>query len=70
MIIFNFLGGAACLIMMFVESGSTASIILPLLGKAALTGGYGGIYVYTAELFPTTIRFDFRTILGRFVYHF
>ena len=56
MIIFNFLGGLACLVMMFVETGSTASIILPLLGKAALTGGYGGIYVYTAELFPTTIR--------------
>ena len=56
MIFFNFMGGFACMLMMFVESGSTASIILPLCGKFALTGGYGGIYVYTAELFPTTLR--------------
>ena len=56
MIFFNFMGGFACMMMMFVESGSTAAIILPLCGKFALTGGYGGIYVYTAELFPTTLR--------------
>ena len=56
MIFFNFLGGLACMSMMFVTAGSTASIILPLCGKFALTGGYGGIYVYTAELFPTTLR--------------
>ena len=30
--------------------------MLPLVGKFFLTGGYGGIYVYTAELFPTALR--------------
>ena len=61
MFIFNFLGGFACLMMMFVdkdkgEAHIQASIILPLAGKFALTGGYGGIYVYTAELIPTNLR--------------
>ena len=36
---------------------STSSIVFPLLGKFFLTGGYGGIYVYTAELFPTVMRY-------------
>jgi len=56
MIIFNFFGGFFCLLMMFAEPNSTSSIVFPLLGKFFLTGGYGGIYVYTAELFPTVIR--------------
>ena len=59
--------GTACMLMMFVEAGSMASIVLPLFGKAALTGGYGGIYVYTAELFPTTIRYSASSrIFGNF----
>ena len=49
-------GGLACVSMMFVESKSLASIVLPLVGKFFLTGGYGGIYVYTAEIFPTVLR--------------
>lgn len=56
MIIFNFFGGVFCLLMIFAEPNSTSSIVFPLLGKFFLTGGYGGIYVYTAELFPTVMR--------------
>ena len=60
MFIFNFLGGAACMSMVFVSDNSMASIVLPLIGKFALTGGFGGIYIYTAELFPTIIRSLYR----------
>ena len=70
---FNFFGGFFCMLMMFVDKDKNdahkmASIILPLAGKFALTGGYGGIYVYSAELFPTQIRSfpvkrDFRYII-------
>lgn len=61
MFIFNFFGGVFCMAMMFVDKDKNdahklASIILPLAGKFALTGGYGGIYVYSAELFPTVMR--------------
>ena len=58
MFIFNFFGGFFCMAMMFVdkEENQMLSIIFPLAGKFALTGGYGGIYVYSAELFPTNIR--------------
>ena len=42
---------------------STSSIVFPLLGKFFLTGGYGGIYVYTAELFPTVMRYIFNHII-------
>ena len=47
--------------MMFVDKSlgpghKMAALILPLAGKFALTGGYGGIYVYSAELFPTALR--------------
>lgn len=61
MFIFNFFGGFFCMAMMFVDKSlgpghKMAALILPLAGKFALTGGYGGIYVYSAELFPTALR--------------
>ena len=58
MFLFNLLGGIFCMAMMFIDKDEDQllSIVFPLAGKFALTGGYGGIYVYSAELFPTAIR--------------
>lgn len=42
---------------MFTPVENTALMsALPQLGKFFLTAVYGGIYVYTAEIFPTTIK--------------
>ncbi|CAG5109617.1 Oidioi.mRNA.OKI2018_I69.chr2.g4136.t1.cds [Oikopleura dioica] len=61
MFFFDILGGVSCLAMMFIHPEQDdfhrqMSIVLPLAGKFALTGAYGGIYVYSAELFPTALR--------------
>ena len=31
-------------------------LVLNMVGKFGITAGFGGIYLYTTELFPTTIR--------------
>ena len=42
---------------MFTPADNAALMsALPQLGKFFLTAVYGGIYVYTAEIFPTTIK--------------
>ena len=42
---------------MFTPSSNEALMsTLPQLGKFFLTAVYGGIYVYTAEMLPTSIK--------------
>lgn len=49
--------GVTLVMIMFTPSSATALLsALPQLGKFFLTAVYGGIYVYTAEIFPTTIK--------------
>lgn len=31
-------------------------VVLAMIGKLAITSSYGGIYVFTAEQFPTVVR--------------
>lgn len=38
------------------ESYKTVFSIFPQIGKFALSAAYGGIYIYSAEIFPTTIK--------------
>ena len=35
----------------------TLLIILSMLGKLAITSSYGTVYIYSAELFPTSVRY-------------
>ena len=49
--------GITLVMIMFTPAENTALMsTLPQLGKFFLTAVYGGIYVYTAEIFPTTIK--------------
>nr|XP_039256547.1 organic cation transporter protein-like isoform X2 [Styela clava] len=55
--VFNFLSSTALLCMMFVpQDMSWLILILFLTGKFGTTGAFGGVYLYTSELYPTPIR--------------
>ena len=38
------------------DSYKSVFAIFPQIGKFALAAAYGGIYIYSAEIFPTTIK--------------
>jgi len=49
--------GIALLALLIVpESYKTVFSIFPQIGKFALSAAYGGIYIYSTEIFPTTIK--------------
>ncbi|KAL5004057.1 hypothetical protein ScPMuIL_017513 [Solemya velum] len=56
------LGGACCFSILFIDLGgklkswSVAVIILAMLGKMGITGGWAAVQVFSAESFPTVIR--------------
>ncbi|XP_024870664.1 solute carrier family 22 member 21-like isoform X1 [Temnothorax curvispinosus] len=52
------LSGAFCLAIQFVPTGawSYGPLLLYMAGKLCITMAFGTVYVYTAELFPTTLR--------------
>ena len=38
-------------------TGMSAGLLMALLGKSAVTGSFAIIYLYSAELFPTEVRY-------------
>ena len=50
------IGGLSLLFLIFAEPGSSIANTLPQIGKFALSAAYGGIYIYSAEIFPTSIK--------------
>jgi len=49
------IGGASCLLCMVLPPGQ-ATVAAALVGKFAVAGAFGGIYVYSSELFPAAVR--------------
>ena len=50
------LGGAACLISPLLISSSGLNLVAFLVGKMGVTCAFGTVYLYTSELYPTTLR--------------
>ena len=49
--------GFSLLALLIIPASYTSvTSIFPQIGKFALTAAYGGIYIYSAEIFPTTIK--------------
>ena len=51
-----FVPGICCIVAAFITPGTAIFAILTLGAKAAVTGAFNVTYIYTAELFPTSIR--------------
>ena len=51
-----FVPGICCIVAAFLTPGTAIFAILTLGAKAAVTGAFNVTYIYTAELFPTSIR--------------
>ncbi|XP_034561799.1 LOW QUALITY PROTEIN: solute carrier family 22 member 13-like [Notolabrus celidotus] len=52
-----FAGGAACLVILAIpEDLPVVVTVIAVLGKFAATASFSVVYVYTAELYPTTLR--------------
>ncbi|XP_074549420.1 solute carrier family 22 member 13-like [Halichoeres trimaculatus] len=52
-----FFGGAACLVILAIPKGQPEAVtVIAVLGKFAATSSFSIVYVYTAELYPTTLR--------------
>ena len=51
-----FVPGICCIVAAFLTPGTAIFAILTLGAKAAVTGAFNVTYIYTAQLFPTSIR--------------
>ncbi|KAM6970924.1 solute carrier family 22 member 13b [Tautogolabrus adspersus] len=55
--VFLFFGGAACLGILAIPNDLPVVVtVVAVLGKFAATASFSVVYVYTAELYPTTLR--------------
>ena len=52
----QFVPGICCIVAAFLTPGTALFAILTLGAKAAVTGAFNVTYIYTAQLFPTSIR--------------
>ena len=52
----QFVPGICCIVAAFLTPGTAIFAILTLGAKAAVTGAFNVTYIYTAQLFPTSIR--------------
>merc|ERR1719215_2356928 len=63
------IGGGCCVLCAAVpEKLFSVSLLLTFIGKAAIAGGFGCVYLYAAELFPTDIRsrsISFQSLVAR-----
>ncbi|KPJ06783.1 Organic cation transporter protein [Papilio machaon] len=50
------IGGAACIIAAYLQSGSIISTAIVIAGKLFIAGSFAIVYNYSAELFPTVVR--------------
>lgn len=46
-----------CSLLLCIGSGEGLRVIMALIGKFAVAGSFAVIYLYTAELFPTQVRY-------------
>ena len=51
------LGGDMCSAVMYPDFGESVKLVLSLVGKCAVTGSFSVIYLFSAELFPTEVRY-------------
>lgn len=62
-------GGLCCLLSAAVPEGNTSIMVtLALIGKSAISGAFGVVYLYAAELFPTNLRsrsMSFQSLVAR-----
>lgn len=49
-------GMALMALLVLPDTYQSLSAVFPQIGKFALSAAYGGIYIYSAEIFPTTIK--------------
>ncbi|XP_071479194.1 organic cation transporter protein-like [Diadema antillarum] len=52
---FVLIGGIACLVNIFIPRGIW-NVVVVMIGKCAVSGAVGIVYVYSAECFPTPVR--------------
>ncbi|CAB1341256.1 unnamed protein product, partial [Coregonus sp. 'balchen'] len=53
-----FFGGTACLVLLAIPDDlPVVTTVIAVLGKFALAASFTIVYVYTAELYPTVVRY-------------
>ncbi|KAI1287048.1 Organic cation transporter protein [Halotydeus destructor] len=50
------ISGTGLLLTLLVKGSPTTQLVLAMIGKFCITGSFAMVYVYTAEIFPTTLR--------------
>lgn len=54
--VFMVVGGLACIATVITKDSESTTIALALIGKTGASGAFASIYVFSAELYPTTVR--------------
>ena len=49
--------GSVCSAVMYPDFGESVKLVLSLVGKCAVASSFSVIYLYSAELFPTEVRY-------------
>lgn len=56
MVFFFGVGGVSCLLIMAVGQVSAAKTVLAMVGKLCISAVFSLVFLYTGELFPTSVR--------------